>query len=154
MEIVIVSIVLLVGVIYGDYTVSGSGIAEHPSERSTAAPPEHRPPQALGPRRERLDAQLVARHAVADKAGTLVSAPAPSQPSPTDRARCRRRDGCWRALLVLKRVQPAAQEDHGVVEHGERFGLGHRRALVVLLAEAAVERGQCCHRCGSHESRT
>jgi hypothetical protein len=30
MEIVIVSIVLLVGVIYGYYTVSGSGIAEHP----------------------------------------------------------------------------------------------------------------------------
>jgi hypothetical protein len=30
MEIVIVSIVMLVGVIYGYYTVSGSGIAEHP----------------------------------------------------------------------------------------------------------------------------
>ena len=30
MEIVIVSILMLVGVIYGYYTVSGSGIAEHP----------------------------------------------------------------------------------------------------------------------------
>ena len=30
MEIIIVSIVLLVGVVYGYYTVSGSGIAEHP----------------------------------------------------------------------------------------------------------------------------
>jgi hypothetical protein len=30
MEIVIVSIVMLIGVVYGYYTVSGSGIAEHP----------------------------------------------------------------------------------------------------------------------------
>jgi hypothetical protein len=30
MEIVIASIVMLIGVIYGYYTVSGSGIAEHP----------------------------------------------------------------------------------------------------------------------------
>ena len=30
MEIVIVCIVMFVGVVYGYYTVSGSGIAEHP----------------------------------------------------------------------------------------------------------------------------
>jgi hypothetical protein len=30
MEIVIVSLVMLVGVIYGYYTTSGSGIEEHP----------------------------------------------------------------------------------------------------------------------------
>ena len=30
MEIVIASIVMLIGVVYGYYTVGGSGIAEHP----------------------------------------------------------------------------------------------------------------------------
>ena len=39
MEIVIVSIVLLVGVIYGYYTVSGSGIAEHPYRQAYSDAP-------------------------------------------------------------------------------------------------------------------
>jgi hypothetical protein len=38
-EIVIVSILLLVGVIYGYYTVSGSGIAEHPYRQSYSDAP-------------------------------------------------------------------------------------------------------------------
>jgi len=39
MEIMIVSIVLLVGVIYGYYTVSGSGIAEHPYRQAYSDAP-------------------------------------------------------------------------------------------------------------------
>jgi hypothetical protein len=38
-------------------------------------------------------------------------------------------------LVVLKSVDPAAQEEHVVVEHGERLGLGH--ALLGLLVEGA-----------------
>jgi hypothetical protein len=49
MEIVIVSIVLLVGVIYGYYTVSGSGIAEHPYGKVYGgAPGAHAPASASG----------------------------------------------------------------------------------------------------------
>jgi hypothetical protein len=44
MEIVIVSIVLFVGVAYGYYTVSGSGIAEHPYGQAYSDAPG-----ALGP---------------------------------------------------------------------------------------------------------
>jgi hypothetical protein len=44
MEIVIVSIVLLVGVIYGYYTVSGSGIAEHPHGKIYSGAPGARAP--------------------------------------------------------------------------------------------------------------
>jgi hypothetical protein len=49
MEIVIVSIVMLVGVIYGYYTVSGSGIAEHPYGKIYGgAPGAHGPASASG----------------------------------------------------------------------------------------------------------
>jgi hypothetical protein len=49
MEIVIVSIVMLVGVIYGYYTVSGSGIAEHPHGKIySGAPGAHSPASASG----------------------------------------------------------------------------------------------------------
>jgi hypothetical protein len=39
MEIVIASILLLVGVIYGYYTVKGSGIAEHPYRQAYSDAP-------------------------------------------------------------------------------------------------------------------
>jgi hypothetical protein len=39
MEIVIASILLLVGVIYGYYTVAGSGIAEHPYRQAYSDAP-------------------------------------------------------------------------------------------------------------------
>jgi hypothetical protein len=49
MEIVIVCIVLLVGVIYGYYTVSGSGIAEHPyGQVYSDAPGAYAPASASG----------------------------------------------------------------------------------------------------------
>jgi hypothetical protein len=49
MEILIVSIVMLVGVIYGYYTVSGSGIAEHPHGKIySGAPGAHGPASASG----------------------------------------------------------------------------------------------------------
>jgi hypothetical protein len=49
MEIVIVSIVMLVGVIYGYYTVSGSGIAEHPYGKIySGAPGAYGPASASG----------------------------------------------------------------------------------------------------------
>jgi hypothetical protein len=49
MEILIVSILLLVGVIYGYYTVSGSGIAEHPHGKIySGAPGAHAPASASG----------------------------------------------------------------------------------------------------------
>jgi hypothetical protein len=49
MEIVIVRIVMLVGVIYGYYTVSGSGIAEHPYGKIYGgAPGAHGPASASG----------------------------------------------------------------------------------------------------------
>jgi hypothetical protein len=49
MEIVIVSLVMLVGVIYGYYTVSGSGIAEHPHGKIySGAPGAQGPGSASG----------------------------------------------------------------------------------------------------------
>jgi hypothetical protein len=49
MEILIVSIVMLVGVIYGYYTVGGSGIAEHPHGKIySGAPGAHAPASASG----------------------------------------------------------------------------------------------------------
>jgi hypothetical protein len=49
MEIVIVSLVMLVGVIYGYYTVSGSGIAEHPHGKIySGAPGASSPASASG----------------------------------------------------------------------------------------------------------
>jgi hypothetical protein len=49
MEIVIVSILMLIGVIYGYYTVSGSGIAEHPYGKIyQGAPGAHGPGSASG----------------------------------------------------------------------------------------------------------
>src|SRR5918999_1750121 len=56
-----------------------------------------------------------------------------------------------RGLPVLKRVESPAQEEHGVVEHGERLGLGHW--LLGLLVEGALERGQRRYRRGGHEPR-
>lgn len=67
MEMVIVSIVMLVGVIYGYYTVSGSGIAEHPRGKIYSGRARRpRSGQRVGPRRARLDARPVARHALSD----------------------------------------------------------------------------------------
>ena len=65
MEIVIVSIVMLVGVVYGYYTVSGSGIAEHPHGKIYSGAPGRSDRQRLRARRDRLDEKLVARHALA-----------------------------------------------------------------------------------------
>jgi hypothetical protein len=49
MEIVIVCIVMFVGVVYGYYTVSGSGIAEHPFGKIYGgAPGAHGPASASG----------------------------------------------------------------------------------------------------------
>ena len=49
MEILIVSILMLVGVIYGYYTVSGSGIAEHPHGKIySGAPGAFGPASASG----------------------------------------------------------------------------------------------------------
>jgi hypothetical protein len=49
MEIVIACIVMFVGVVYGYYTVSGSGIAEHPFGKIySGAPGAHAPASASG----------------------------------------------------------------------------------------------------------
>lgn len=49
MEIVILCVVMLVGVIYGYYTTSGSGIEEHPYGKIYAgAPGAHGPASASG----------------------------------------------------------------------------------------------------------
>jgi len=49
MEIVIVCFVMLIGVIYGYYTVSGSGIAEHPyHDMHGGAPGAFAPGNAAG----------------------------------------------------------------------------------------------------------
>jgi hypothetical protein len=49
MEIVIACIVMFVGVVYGYYTVSGSGIAEHPFGKIySGAPGAHVPASASG----------------------------------------------------------------------------------------------------------
>jgi hypothetical protein len=49
MEIVILCIVMLVGVIYGYYTTSGSGIEEHPYAKIYGgAPGAHSPASASG----------------------------------------------------------------------------------------------------------
>jgi hypothetical protein len=49
MEIVILCVVMLVGVVYGYYTVSGSGIAEHPYRNAyTDAPGAYAPASASG----------------------------------------------------------------------------------------------------------
>jgi hypothetical protein len=49
MEIVIFCIVMFVGVVYGYYTVSGSGIAEHPHGKIySGAPGAHGPASASG----------------------------------------------------------------------------------------------------------
>jgi hypothetical protein len=49
MEIVVFCIVLLIGVIYGYYTVDGSGIAEHPyGDMHGGAPGALAPASALG----------------------------------------------------------------------------------------------------------
>jgi hypothetical protein len=58
------------------------------------------------------------------------------------------------ALRLLKRVEPPAEEEDGVVEYGERVGLRHRPAILGALVEAALERGQCRHRRGCHKPRT
>jgi hypothetical protein len=54
MEIVIVSFVLLVGVIYGYYTVSGSGIAEHPHGKIYSGAPGAKGPGSASGRDERV----------------------------------------------------------------------------------------------------
>ena len=64
MEILIVCVVMFVGVVYGYYTVNGSGIAEHRTGTYTAARRRVHSRERLRPRRERLDEELVARHAL------------------------------------------------------------------------------------------
>jgi hypothetical protein len=54
MEIVIVSLVMLVGVIYGYYTVSGSGIAEHPHGKIYSGAPGAKGPGSASGRDERV----------------------------------------------------------------------------------------------------
>jgi hypothetical protein len=54
MEIVIVSIVLVVGVIYGYYTVGGSGIAEHPYRQAYSDAPGAFGPGSASGRDERV----------------------------------------------------------------------------------------------------
>jgi hypothetical protein len=54
MEIVIVSLVILVGVIYGYYTVSGSGIAEHPHGKIYSGAPGAKGPGSASGRDERV----------------------------------------------------------------------------------------------------
>jgi hypothetical protein len=49
MEIIIFSVLMLIGVVYGYYTVSGSGIAEHPHGKIySGAPGAHGPASASG----------------------------------------------------------------------------------------------------------
>ena len=48
MEIVIFCFVMLIGVVYGYYTVDGSGIAEHPYHDVCGAPGAYVPASALG----------------------------------------------------------------------------------------------------------
>ena len=63
MEIVIFCFVMLAGVVYGYYTVSGSGIAETPYGKVYGgAPGAHGPEQRLRSRRARLDQRLDPRH--------------------------------------------------------------------------------------------
>ena len=54
MVIVIFSIVLLIGVIYGYYTVSGSGIAEHPYRNIYHGAPGARGPSSASGRDQRV----------------------------------------------------------------------------------------------------
>jgi hypothetical protein len=54
MEIVIASIVMLVGVIYGYYTVGGSGIAEHPHGKIYSGAPGAYVPASASGRDERV----------------------------------------------------------------------------------------------------
>jgi hypothetical protein len=54
MEIVVVSLVILVGVIYGYYTVSGSGIAEHPHGKIYSGAPGAKGPGSASGRDERV----------------------------------------------------------------------------------------------------
>ena len=54
MESVIVSILMLVGVIYGYYTVSGSGIAEHPHGKIYSGAPGAFGPASASGRDERV----------------------------------------------------------------------------------------------------
>lgn len=54
MEIVIVSILLLVGVVYGYYTVSGSGIAGHPYGQAYSDAPGAFGPGSASGRDERV----------------------------------------------------------------------------------------------------
>ena len=87
MEILIFCAVMLIGVVYGYYTVDGSGIAEHPyHDVYGGAPGAFAPAAAIGPRRDRSDRELVARHSLGTPRHTLgprrrfsrAASPAPS----------------------------------------------------------------------------
>jgi hypothetical protein len=54
MEIVIVCIVMFVGVVYGYYTVSGSGIAEHPHGKIYSGAPGAAGPASASGRDETI----------------------------------------------------------------------------------------------------
>jgi hypothetical protein len=54
MEIVIACIVMFVGVVYGYYTVSGSGIAEHPFGKIYSGAPGANGPASASGRDERV----------------------------------------------------------------------------------------------------
>ena len=64
MEILILCLVMFVGVVYGYYTVDGSGIAEHPYHDVYGGARRLRTGLGLRPRRDRRHAELVARHAL------------------------------------------------------------------------------------------
>ena len=61
MEILGICVVMLIGVIYGYYTVSGSGIAEHPYHNARWRPGRLHTGQRVRPGREHHDQELVAR---------------------------------------------------------------------------------------------
>jgi len=54
MEIIIVCVLLLVGVVYGYYTVGGSGIAEHPHGKIYSGAPGAYGPGSASGRDERV----------------------------------------------------------------------------------------------------
>ena len=72
MEILGICVVMLIGVIYGYYTVSGSGIAEHPYHNAHGGAPGAFIPASASGRREHHDQELVARRSLsADHRGGL-----------------------------------------------------------------------------------
>ena len=81
MEIVIFCFVMLAGVVYGYYTVGGSGIAERPYGKVYGAPGALGPEQRLRSRRARLDQRLDPRRGTpARPPGAIAHSPASARP--------------------------------------------------------------------------